>query len=389
MIQLRVKILAFKEADDKYLDLGKKRLSNMLPEFADHFQFVDDDANILFVLSGGSEYAATQLVEKGKFYIILSNELDNSNAAGQEIKAWMNREGISSVLLSNEEEMRIYMSSYIEVVGAIESLKGKQLGLIGNVSDWLIASGVEKNVLMSKLGINLKQIDWKSLCSFEDAETNADFLGKFEYNNKKEKVNASKIYNILNDCIKKEKLDALTVECFPLVRQKSVTACLALSFFNDQQIPAGCEGDLASIVGMMFAKEISGSIPWMANVAKISEDATLFAHCTIGTNLLSNYEVTTHFETGLGTAIQGMYRYNDITVFRFNSELNKAFITRGEVLDRPRYATACRTQIEVKLPIIAINALKQNPLGNHHLILQGDQSEKLQLACGLLGIEVI
>lgn len=389
MIQLRVKILAFKEAEAKYIELGKKRLANMLPEFADHFQFVDDDANILFVLSGGSEYATTKLVEKGKFYIILSNELDNSNAAALEIKAWMNREGISSVLLSNNEEMKSYLSSYVEVAEAIESLKGKQLGLIGNVSDWLIASSVEKNLLMSKLGINLKQIDWKSLCSFEDAETNTAFLREFEYNNEEEKVNASKIYNILNDCIKKEKLDAITVECFPLVRQKSVTACLALSLFNDQEIPAGCEGDLASIVGMMFAKEISGSIPWMANVAKISEDATLFAHCTIGTNLLSNYEVTTHFETGLGTAIQGMYRYNDITVFRFNSELTKAFITRGEVLDRPRYATACRTQIEVKLPQNAINSLKNNPLGNHHLILHGNQSEKLKLACGLLGIEVI
>ncbi|MBN2597194.1 MAG: hypothetical protein JXR82_10465 [Marinifilaceae bacterium] len=389
MIQLRVKILAFKEADAKYLDLGKERLLNTLPEFADHFQFVDGDANILFVLSGGSEYAATQLVEKGKFYLILSNELDNSNAAALEIKAWMNREGISSVLLSNPEEMKAYMSKYIEVTSAIEALKGKQLGLIGNVSDWLIASGVEKNVLMSKLGINLKQIDWKSLCSFGDAEINNDFLSKFEYTDHQEKLNASKIYNILKDCVENEKLDALTVECFPLVRQKSVTACLALSLLNDQQIPAGCEGDLASIVGMMFAKEISGSIPWMANVAKISEESTLFAHCTIGTNLLSDYKVTTHFETGLGTAIQGMYRYNDITVFRFNSELNKAFITTGEVLDRPRYATACRTQIEVKLSLSAITKLKKNPLGNHHLILQGNQLEKLQLACGLLGIELV
>lgn len=389
MIQLRVKILAFKEAEAKYIELGKKRLSNMLPEFADHFQFVDDDANILFVLSGGSEYATTQLVEKGKFYIILSNELDNSNAAALEIKAWMNREGIGSVLLSNTEEMKAYLSGYIEVASAIDALRGKQLGLIGNVSDWLIASSVEKNVLMSKLGINLKQIDWKSLCTFEDAEVNTDFLGKFEYADQQEKLNASKIYNILRDCVEKENLDAITVECFPLVRQKSVTACLALSLLNDQEVPAGCEGDLASIVGMMFAKEISGSIPWMANVAKISEEATLFAHCTIGTKLLSNYEVTTHFETGLGTAIQGMYRYNDITVFRFNGELNKAFITTGEVLDRPRYATACRTQIEVKLPLSAITKLKENPLGNHHLILQGNQLEKLQLACGLLGIELI
>ncbi|PKQ61857.1 hypothetical protein BZG02_14625 [Labilibaculum filiforme] len=389
MIQLRVKILAFKEAEAKYIELGKKRLASMLPEFVNQFKFVEENANVLFVLSGGSEYATTQMVEKGKFYLILSNELDNSNAAALEIKAWMNREGVSSVLLSNNEEMKAYLSSYLEVAEAIESLKGKQLGLIGNVSDWLIASSVEKNLLLNKLGIHLKQIDWKSLCSFENAEVNTEFLSKFEYADEQEKLNASKIYNILKDCIDNEKLDALTVECFPLVRQKSVTACLALSLFNDQQIPAGCEGDLASIVGMMFAKEISGSIPWMANVAKISEAATLFAHCTIGTNLLSNYEVTTHFETGLGTAIQGMYRYNDITVFRFNSDLNKAFITTGEVLDRPRYATACRTQIEVKLPKNAIVNLKKNPLGNHHLILQGNQTEKLQLACGLLGIEVI
>ncbi|MDM8159696.1 hypothetical protein QUH73_07720 [Labilibaculum sp. K2S] len=389
MIQLRVKILAFKEAEAKYIELGKKRFLDVLSDLEANIQFVEDDADILFILSGGSEHAAKLLAEKNRFYIILSNELDNSNAAALEIKAWMNREGISSVLLSNSEEMKVYMSKYIEVASAIEALKGKQLGLIGNVSDWLIASSVEKNVLMSKLGINLKQIDWKSLCSFEDAEINNDFLSKFEYTDHQEKLNASKIYNILKDCVENEKLDALTVECFPLVRQKSVTACLALSLFNDQQIPAGCEGDLASIVGMMFAKEISGSIPWMANVAKISEETALFAHCTIGTNLLSDYEVTTHFETGLGTAIQGMYRYNNITVFRFNSELNKAFITTGEVLDRPKYATACRTQIEVKLPLSAIAKLKENPLGNHHLILQGNQLEKLQLACGLLGIELI
>jgi L-fucose isomerase-like protein len=389
MLQLRVRILAFAEAKQDYIELGKERLRTMLPEYAEQFQFVEEQADILFVLSGGSEQTARQMAKKEKFYVILSNELDNSNAAALEIKAWMNREKIASKLLSNPEEMKTFLASYVELASAIESLKGKQLGLIGNVSDWLIASSVEKNVLMNKLGINLKQIDWKTLCSFEDAEVNTDFLTEFEYKNQEEKINASKIYSILKDCVDKENLDALTVECFPLVRQKSVTACLALSLFNDQQIPAGCEGDLVSIVGMMFAKEVSGSIPWMANVAKISKEATLFAHCTIGKNLLSDYKVTTHFETGLGTAIQGMYRYNDITVFRFNSELNKAFITTGNVLDRPQYATACRTQIEVKLPAKAVESLKENPLGNHHLILQGDQTEKLQLACALLGIEVI
>lgn len=389
MTKLKVKILAYKEAKPDYIKLGEERLRKMLPDFADRIEFVDNGAEILFILSGGSENTAAHIAEKGKYYIILSNELDNSNAAAMEIKAWMNREGVTSVLLTNPEEMNCFFNSYVEVVDAISQLKNKNLGLIGNVSDWLIASSIEKEVLKQKLGVNLKTIDWKNLTQFENATINAEFLNRFEYANQVEIENASKIYNILNDCIVDEKLDAITVECFPLVRQKMVTACLALSMFNDDNLPAGCEGDLVSIAGMMFAKEVFKTVPWMANVAKISNDSVLLAHCTIGKNLLSNYQVTTHFETGLGTAIQGVYRHDEITIFRFNSALNKAFVSSGKVLNRPNYTTACRTQIEVELPIEKIQSLKTNPLGNHHLILAGNQVEKLKIACSMLNIDII
>lgn len=389
MTKLKVKILAFKEAKQDYIKKGEERLRNMLPEFADKLEFVNEGAEILFILSGGSESTAAKIAEKNKYYILLSNELDNSNAAAMEIKAWMNREEIASVLLTNPDEMNRFFSSYVEVIEAIDKLKNKNLGLIGNVSDWLIASSIEKQVLKDKLGVNLKCIDWNTLTQFDEAKEDAGFLSRFEYANQSEKENASKIYNILNECIVEEKLDALTVECFPLVRQKSVTACLALSMFNDDNIPAGCEGDLVSIVGMMFAKEVLNSIPWMANVAKINDGSALFAHCTIGKNLLSDYKVTTHFETGLGTAIQGVYRHDEITIFRFNSALNKAFVATGKVFNRPNYATACRTQIEVELPKEKLDSLKTNPLGNHHLIVPGNQVEKLKMACSLLDIELI
>jgi L-fucose isomerase-like protein len=133
---------------------------------------------------------------------------------------------------------------------------------------------------------------------------------------------------------------------------------------------------------------VTGIVPWIVNTVQITDDVSLFAHCTINTSLLSDYRITTHFETGKGTAIQGDFAADEITLFRVNNTLDKAFIAPGKVVKRPRYETACRTQVEVKLPVSAVQSLKVNPLGNHHLILPGDQTEKLSLACYMLGMEL-
>lgn len=389
MDKIKVKIIAFKEAKKEYYELGKKKFMAYIPDIQGQIEFVEQNPEVIFILSGGSEQLARQAVNTKQSYILVSHEEDNSNAAAFEIKAYLNQNNISSVLLTNKKDISDYLGKYAKVKLALTKLKGKNLGLIGNVSEWLIASDVTKENLLQKLGVNLKQIDWKNMLSLEEAKIDNDFINKYDYNDSVEKENASKIYHILNECVKKEQLDAITVECFPLVRQKAVTACLALSHFNDHNIPAGCEGDLASAVGMMLLKEVCETIPWMANVARIDKDSTLFAHCTIGTNLLSDCEVTTHFETGLGTAVRGKYRYDDITIFRLDSRLTKAMVTTGKVLNRPTYPTACRTQIEVKIEDHGFIKLMNNPLGNHHLILPGDQTESINMACKMLGIEMV
>lgn len=389
MESIKVKVIAFSEAKQEYYEFGKKKFMDYIPDLEGQIEFVEECPEVIFVLSGGSEQSAKQTVNPEQFYILVSHEEDNSNAAAFEIKAYLNQRGISSVLLTNQKEITEYLEKYAEIKLALTKLKGKKLGLIGNVSEWLIASDIEEENLLQKIGINLIQIDWKNMLSLEKAKVDSEFMEKYDYKDAIEIENASKIYHILNECVKKEHLDAITVECFPLVRQKAVTACLALSHFNDRNIPAGCEGDLASAVGMMLLKEVCGTIPWMANVARIDKKSTLFAHCTIGTDLLSDCEITTHFETGLGTAIQGKYRYDDITIFRLDNRLTKAMVTTGKVLNRPKYSTACRTQIEVKIEDHGFEKLKNNPLGNHHLILPGNQTENINLACKMLGIEMV
>jgi L-fucose isomerase-like protein len=197
------------------------------------------------------------------------------------------------------------------------------------------------------------------------------------------------VHTTLLETIAREKLDAITVGCFDLVRKHEVTACLSLAHLSDQGIAAGCEGDTCSAAAMMFAKAICGIIPWMANVAMVSANMLRLAHCTTPTLLLSEFEVDTHYETGLGTAIAGKFAGEDITIFRFDKELQKAFITQGKITSTHKRLHACRTQIEVAINEQDALLLRENPLGNHHLVLPGKNAAMLADACALCGIQLV
>jgi L-fucose isomerase-like protein len=174
-----------------------------------------------------------------------------------------------------------------------------------------------------------------------------------------------------------------------MVQQHGVTACLPLARFNDTGIPAGCEGDICSMAGMMLCRELTGIIPWMANINKVSDEVCMFSHCTISPGLVSGYAIHTHFETGKGTAVTGTFRDETVTIFRFDHKLSKAFIATGAVTGRPTSPSACRTQIEVKFSPDQVRLLRHYPLGNHHLIIPGNHLEKLALACRVLGIKLV
>jgi L-fucose isomerase-like protein len=200
---------------------------------------------------------------------------------------------------------------------------------------------------------------------------------------------AARIDHVLQKLIRDHQLDALTVECFSLVNEHSVTACLGLSHINDLGVPAGCEGDICSITGMMLVKEVTGQMPWMANLARIKGKEVLFAHCTAPTSLLEDFNINTHFETGKGTAVEGRFGMDEVTVFRVNNTLDRAFLCHGSVVDGNYEKNACRTQMFVELDEVTVAELRANPLGNHHLILPGNVTEELEMLFRILDITVI
>jgi L-fucose isomerase-like protein len=386
--KLKVKLLAFQDAPDAVYKNAVKRVEKLISH--DKYTLTETDPDILFFLSGGSERAAMKQVSEGKFYLLIGSQHDNAYASATEVKAYLNDRKIRS-MLSDEEEARTaeLLKDFFTVKQALKNLKDKKLGLIGQVSDWLISSAIPTDLLEAKFGIKLILIPWSGLPHFSTFKASETFLDFFSGSSHPDLTETSKVNEMLTDIIQHYNLDAITVECFPIVQKDSVTACLPLAKFNNEGIPSGCEGDITAIAGMMLCKELTGIIPWIANINKVTDEVCMFSHCTIAPGLVSGFSVKTHFETSKGTAIEGDFKGDLITIFRFDNKLSQAFIASANITGRPKSATACRTQIEVKLSENEVRLLSEHPLGNHHLIFPGDCINLLHVACLLLGIEVL
>jgi len=380
-------LLAFRGAPAEIFEKAAERLAGLLP--ADTYTLADSSPDILFFLSGGSEQEAIRYTLPSRFLLLIGSRHGNAYASATEVKAYLDHRKIPAMLLDEEEEeTREMLRLSLIARNALKNLCGKKLGLIGEVSEWLIASTVPVYLLQSVLGIWPVKIPWSGLPPYSQFDPSPSLPELFDRAGSPGLTGTARVHAMLEHAIRQHGLDAITVECFPMVKRDHVTACLSLAKFNHEGFPAGCEGDLASAAGMMLCRELTGTVPWMANINKVTAAGCHFSHCTIAPGLVTDFTVTTHFETGEGTAIAGDFNGDRVTVFRFDNQLGQAFIATGEITERPRSATACRTQIVVKLDEEDAQTLKEHPLGNHHLILPGDHTRLLYLTCLVIGIGV-
>lgn len=388
MEKLNICFITHPGAPDNVTEQGNKIIQQVFS--IEHYKIVTSHPDVIFVLTGGSEKQATQIIDDQQFLLIIANEANNSYAAASEIKSFANTKKINSILVNiDHDDLQIHLDVFYKVKNALKKFKNYKLGLIGSVSEWLINSDVDASIIKNKLGIELKKIDWPDRNKIASYPVSESFVHYFSGTKNFDLSDSSKVYTLLTEVIEKHQFDAITVECFPLVKEQKVTACLSLSKLLDEGIPAGCEGDLTSIIGMILSKEMFGIIPWMANLISVNAREVLFAHCTIGTNLLESYTINTHFESNIGTAIQGKVKAKEATIFRLDSRLEKAFITHGQITEIPFREDACRTQVKIIIPEKDAAILKDKPLGNHHVIISGDVKKELDILCKVLNISFI
>jgi len=362
-----------------------QRFEGLLPGY--EFVWTDVSPDLILFLTGGSEKSALERIGDKKDVLLMAFPERNAYASASEVKSFLDRKGIHSQLFNLADSTDISgMRELLEIRAAVRSFAHARIGIIGNESEWLVNSMPDPLNIKARFGFKLIKIPWAMLDTVDSWPSSPDFLDYFGTYTSPQLAGHSRIYGKLLEVIEENELDGITVECFPLVQKHEITACPALALLNTLGIPAGCEGDLVSLTGMMLIRSLTGKIPWMANLAGIMDGRVWFSHCTVPFNLVETYGINTHYETGKGMAVQGEMPSGTYTVFRLSVDFLTAYVAEGEIHPEPRSHEACRTQVVLSLQPEDYQELKLHPLGNHHLLLPGQHKDMIWRALGYLNI---
>ncbi len=271
------------------------------------------------------------------------------------------------------------------------ALLASRIGLVGPPSDWLVASSPAPGTVREVWGPTVVPLALEVLMTEGDARAAAageavaeDFragASAVVEPGAADLAAAGRVYADLCALVEGQRLDAVAVRCFDLVTRRRTTGCLALARLNEQGVVAGCEGDLVATVAMLWLDRLLGSIPWMANPARVDLERGVLglAHCTVARGLGGPYRLRSHFESGLGVGIQGTLPAGPVTLARIGgSRMERLTVFEGDLLGNTDHADLCRTQVEVEVGRKALQDLLARPLGNHLVLAPGHHGAALR-----------
>ncbi|MCX8014004.1 MAG: hypothetical protein N3A02_06910, partial [Rectinema sp.] len=150
-------------------------------------------------------------------------------------------------------------------------------------------------------------------------------------------------------------------------------------------------GDIPSVIALDWLKLLTGCTGWMANPSRIDirdGGATmLIAHCTAPRSILARYGLRSHFESGIGIAIAGVFESGPVTLVRIGgSLLDCLWQAEAEIIESPRREGLCRTQAVVRLPSEKAREMLSSPLGNHLVMIRGHWARRIETYASLAGL---
>lgn len=352
-----------------------------------------------FVATGGTESHLMRLWRQRSSAIgpaplwLIAHPSQNSLPAALEVMAKVQQEGSMGRILyldgdSALEQVALAASDF----RPWQTMRQARLGLVGDPSDWLVASSPSAQVVHNVWGPKVEEIDVEEVLERADAvaAVNAEAMAK-ELTRGAGRIGEPTAEDIdavarltlaLRGFVKDRNLMAVAIRCFDLLSARSISGCIALADLNDRGVVAGCEADLPSTVSMLWVRELLDQASWMANPVRLDEKRNILwlAHCTVARSLVESYSLRSHFESGEGVAIEGAFAPGPVTLLRLGGpSLHKIWLAEGELVESDGFCEdLCRTQVQIHLDRGHVNDLLQAPLGNHLVMVTGRHLDTLE-----------
>ncbi|MFX0169528.1 MAG: hypothetical protein ACFE89_09280 [Candidatus Hodarchaeota archaeon] len=366
---------------------------NYLNEGLKRDRTIRDQHNYLFVGTGGTEYEITQFLSKAKLsppIILLSHEGSNSLSSAIETRTHLElKETPTRIIHDSLDNLVTRINTWCDYSDIMNRIQTSKMGIIGKPSPWLIASNVNRSEVTKKWGIEFRDYEINTITDRinddlweEFSPALEEFLNQaatIECENK-DLQKAAIIAQALTALAKNHDLNAVTMECFTILKETGVSGCFATSHLNTlKDHVAGCEGDIPTTFTLLLAKYLTGQSGFMANVVDVNLDtnSVVFAHCTVPTNILDSYDITSHYESGKSVAIRGRFPFRDLTVFKiFGKDLSNFWVSEGLITKNLTNDYQCRTQIRATLTD-PVSYFLNSSLANHHVIIPGKHKHRI------------
>jgi L-fucose isomerase-like protein len=352
---------------------------------------------VVFVATGGTE---RQILESAGFEarepaLLVAHPGHNSLPAALEVLARLQQLGIRGQVhyLRGAADTDGFqrLAEAIHDRWVHRALLESRIGLVGEPSDWLVASSPTIEMVRTVWGPTVLPIPLETILSEPDPTITAhgemlarDFRAGAEAilePVESDLLAAGRVHGMLRRIVEAERLDAVAVRCFDLVLRQRTTGCLALAHLNDQGVIAGCEGDLVATVAMLWLHRMTGDLPWMANPSRIDLDRGILslAHCTVPRRASGAYRLRSHFESGLGVGIQGTMPLGPVTLVRIGgARMERLRAVDGLLLSNTDHPDLCRTQVEIQVGRDVLLDLLAQPLGNHLVMVPAHHAAALR-----------
>ena len=350
----------------------------------------------IVVGTGGTEAAvidATESARRGcpdRPVLLIAHPQHNSLAAALESLAHLHQRGIRGRIVFVEQENDPTLAEAVDDLTVWHRLRTTRLGLIGPPSDWLVASTPSAETVAERWGPQLVDVSMpETIRTFHDVPVEVGRRVAAELDAAPAAVlpapdhveRAARLEPALRAMIERERLDAITVRCFDFLGSIETTGCVALARLNDDDIVAGCEGDVPAALAMLWARLLLDRPGWIANPAVIRAESNqlVLAHCSIAPSMVDDLTLSTHFESGIGVGLHGRLRAHRVTLVRIGgTDLDRCWIAEADVTGSGADADLCRTQATVVVDGAETQELLDDPLGNHLVVIEGAHRSRLE-----------
>lgn len=227
---------------------------------------------------------------------------------------------------------------------------------------------------------------------------------------REEIVNSLRLHLAIQDVLRREKANAIAIDCLGGFGRKELPAypCISFSKLNDAGMYGVCENDLESTMTQLLVTSFSGRPGFVSDpVFDTSRNEVIHAHCVSATKLKgvngepSPYWVRSHLEDHKGASMQVLAPAGEpVTVAKF-ADAKRMMISTGEALGNVDNERGCRTKIRTRVKDgekllaswgAALTAGPGMPGTRdllHRVVFYGDHSKEVSRLGRLLGFQIV